>query len=131
MISFYPGPSRLYNKIPAFMQEACDKGVLSINHRSPEFVEISKKTISLFKQKLNVPEEYTLELLKQELQLLDIYESSYSDLIIPSQKKKCNVKYAFIHMNSPSDVEAFYKKMNVHQWIYAKNAKRCKLRYSL
>jgi phosphoserine aminotransferase len=60
MISFYPGPSRLYSRIPEFMQEACDKGVLSINHRSLEFVEISKKTISLFKQKLNVPEEYTV-----------------------------------------------------------------------
>ena len=60
MISFYPGPSRLYSKIPEFMQEACEKGVLSINHRSPEFVEISKKVISLFKQKLNVPEDYTI-----------------------------------------------------------------------
>jgi phosphoserine aminotransferase len=60
MISFYPGPSRLYSNIPAFMQEACEKGVLSVNHRSPEFVEISKKTIALFKQKLNVPEEYTI-----------------------------------------------------------------------
>jgi phosphoserine aminotransferase len=60
MISFYPGPSRLYSRIPEFMQEACDKGILSINHRSAEFVEISKKAISLFKQKLNVPEEYTI-----------------------------------------------------------------------
>jgi phosphoserine aminotransferase len=60
MISFYPGPSRLYSQVPAFMQEACGKGVLSINHRSKEFVEISKKTIFLFKQKLHVPEEYTL-----------------------------------------------------------------------
>lgn len=60
MISFYPGPSRLYSSIPAFMQEACEKGVLSINHRSPEFVEISKKLISLLKQKLRIPEDYTI-----------------------------------------------------------------------
>ncbi len=60
MISFYPGPSRLYSRIPEFMQEACEKGILSINHRSAEFVEISKRTISLFKQKLNVPEDYTI-----------------------------------------------------------------------
>jgi phosphoserine aminotransferase len=60
MISFYPGPSRLYSKIPEFMQEACEKGVLSINHRSPEFIEISKKTVTLFREKLNVPESYTL-----------------------------------------------------------------------
>jgi phosphoserine aminotransferase len=60
MISFYPGPSRLYNRIPEFMKEAYDRGVLSINHRSPEFVEISKKTISLFREKLELPEDYTL-----------------------------------------------------------------------
>ncbi len=60
MISFYPGPSRLYSEIPMFMQKACAQGVLSINHRSPEFVEISKKTTALFKEKLNVPEDYTL-----------------------------------------------------------------------
>ncbi len=60
MISFYPGPSRLYSKIPEFMQEAFEKGALSINHRSPEFIEISKKTITLFKEKLLVPEKYTI-----------------------------------------------------------------------
>jgi phosphoserine aminotransferase len=60
MISFYPGPSRLYSRIPEFMQEACEKGVLSVNHRSPEFVEISRRLIHLFKEKLEVPQEYTL-----------------------------------------------------------------------
>lgn len=60
MISFYPGPSRLYSRIPEFMQDACAQGVLSINHRSPEFVEISRKVVMLMKQKLNVPENYTV-----------------------------------------------------------------------
>ncbi len=60
MISFYPGPSRLYHRIPEFMQEACEQGVLSINHRSPEFVAISGKAIRLLKAKLNVPDDYTV-----------------------------------------------------------------------
>ncbi len=60
MISFYPGPSKLYSSIPGFMQEAYEKGVLSINHRSPEFIDISRRTINLFREKLNVPDAYTI-----------------------------------------------------------------------
>jgi phosphoserine aminotransferase len=60
MISFYPGPSKLYDTVPLFMQEACEKGVLSINHRSPEFVEISKKAVTLLKEKLRIPDSYTV-----------------------------------------------------------------------
>jgi phosphoserine aminotransferase len=33
---------------------------MSINHRSDEFVEMSKKTISLLHEKLNIPEDYTV-----------------------------------------------------------------------
>ena len=58
MISFYPGPSKLYPRIGQYMQEAIKEGVLSINHRSPEFVAISEKTIKLLKQKLSIPKDY-------------------------------------------------------------------------
>ncbi len=60
MISFYPGPSRVYDDIPRFVREGFRDGVLSINHRSEEFVKISKTTIRLLKSKLNVPRDYTV-----------------------------------------------------------------------
>ncbi len=60
MITFYPGPSKVYPQVPRYVQEAYDAGVLSINHRSPEFVEISARTIALVKEKLRVPDEYTV-----------------------------------------------------------------------
>jgi phosphoserine aminotransferase len=60
MISFYPGPSRIHDEIPRYVKEACKKGVLSINHRSDEFMAISEKTIGLLKEKLNIPASYTL-----------------------------------------------------------------------
>jgi phosphoserine aminotransferase len=47
MISFYPGPSRVYDEIPKYVQDAARLGVMSINHRSEEFIAISKKTIAL------------------------------------------------------------------------------------
>lgn len=60
MISFYPGPSRVYDDIPRYVKHAHKKGILSMNHRSDEFVKISQRTIRLLKEKLNVPHDYTV-----------------------------------------------------------------------
>lgn len=60
MISFYPGPSRVHNAIPRYVKEAFQQGVLSINHRSEEFMKISEKTINLLKHKLDIPDDYTI-----------------------------------------------------------------------
>lgn len=60
MISFYPGPSRVHDEIPRYVADAHKQGILSINHRSDVFVEMSKKTIGLLKQKLNIPKNYTI-----------------------------------------------------------------------
>ena len=60
MISFYPGPSRIHDEIPAYVNDAYKAGVMSINHRSDAFVEMSKKTIGLLKEKLGIPKSYTI-----------------------------------------------------------------------
>jgi phosphoserine aminotransferase len=60
MISFYPGPSRVHDEIPVYVKDAARLGIMSINHRSEEFVALSKKTITLLKQKLNIPKSYTV-----------------------------------------------------------------------
>jgi phosphoserine aminotransferase len=60
MISFYPGPSRVHDEIPKYVKDAHRKGILSINHRSEEFMKISEETISLLKEKLNIPNDYTV-----------------------------------------------------------------------
>ena len=60
MISFYPGPSRVHDEIPKYTKDAFNSGIMSINHRSNEFMEMSEKTINLLKQKLNIPKSYTV-----------------------------------------------------------------------
>lgn len=60
MISFYPGPSRVHDEIPEYVTDAHKDGILSINHRSGEFMVISAKTIRLLKEKLEIPEAYTV-----------------------------------------------------------------------
>ena len=60
MISFYPGPSRVHDEIPDYVQDAYDEGVLSINHRSEAFMKISEKTIRLLKSRLDIPGDYSV-----------------------------------------------------------------------
>lgn len=60
MISFYPGPSRVHDEIPDYVQDAYDEGVLSINHRSDAFMKISEKTIRLLKSRLDIPGDYSI-----------------------------------------------------------------------
>nr|WKN36495.1 aminotransferase class V-fold PLP-dependent enzyme [Tunicatimonas sp. TK19036] len=60
MISFYPGPSKVYDQIPDYVRDAHAAGILSINHRSPEFMSIFGRTVELVKEKLQVPEAYSV-----------------------------------------------------------------------
>jgi phosphoserine aminotransferase len=50
----------VHEEIPRYVKEAYQEGVLSINHRSEEFMEISEKTIRLLKSKLDIPKDYTI-----------------------------------------------------------------------
>jgi phosphoserine aminotransferase len=60
MISFYPGPSRVHDQVPAYVKDAHKLGLLSMNHRSPEFVAMSEATIKLLKSRLGIPKNYTV-----------------------------------------------------------------------
>jgi phosphoserine aminotransferase len=60
MISFYPGPSRVHDAIPKYVKDAHKLGIMSINHRSEDFMKVSEKTIGLLKKKLNIPKNYTV-----------------------------------------------------------------------
>jgi phosphoserine aminotransferase len=60
MISFYPGPSRIHDEIPVYTRDAARDGIMSINHRSAEFMTIVKRSSRLLKQKLGIPNNYTI-----------------------------------------------------------------------
>lgn len=60
MTSFYPGPSRVYDDIPKYVKDAHKEGILSMNHRSDEFMALYKETVSLLREKLNVPKNYSI-----------------------------------------------------------------------
>lgn len=60
MVSFYPGPSRIYDDIPRYVRAASRKGILSMNHRSDEFMKLMEKTVLLMKEKLDIPSSYAI-----------------------------------------------------------------------
>ena len=77
MISFYPGPSQTHPELPSFLQEAGTSGILSVNHRSPEFVELSKQTITLLKDRLNVPKNYEVYFTSAATECWEIISQSF------------------------------------------------------
>ncbi len=60
LISFYPGPSRVYSGVTEYLYEAYMEGVLSFNHRSPQFMELLENTLALLKEKLDIPQDYEI-----------------------------------------------------------------------
>jgi len=60
MRNFYPGPSKVYPEVRGYLQDAFDRGILSIGHRGSEFTAIVEKTVGLMKTKLNIPQDYSI-----------------------------------------------------------------------
>ncbi len=60
MLTFAAGPSKVYDSMPKYLQDAYQEGVLSINHRSDQFMRLYQETEQLMRDKLHMPEDYKL-----------------------------------------------------------------------
>jgi phosphoserine aminotransferase len=60
MITFFPGPSKVYPQLGGFLQDAFQQGILSISHRSEAFMTLAGEAIQLMKEKLEIPRDYTI-----------------------------------------------------------------------
>src|SRR5690554_6528038 len=60
MISYSPGPSKVYDQLPVYLKDAYDQGYLSANHRSAKFMHLYQETEELIKEKLDIPTDYKL-----------------------------------------------------------------------
>lgn len=76
MVSFYPGPSRIYPSVKRYLQDACRNNVVSINHRSDEFTAISRHTTYLLKEKLNIPHDYSIYFVSSATECWEIIAQS-------------------------------------------------------
>ena len=76
IVSFYPGPSKVYEKVPKYVIEGYRKRIFSANHRSPEFHELYFETEKVFKKKLNVPKDYRLFFLSSATEVWEVIAQS-------------------------------------------------------
>jgi phosphoserine aminotransferase len=60
MITFAPGPSKVYDALPHYMEDAYRQGILSANHRSSVFMNLYQDTEQLMQEKLHMPAGYKL-----------------------------------------------------------------------
>ncbi|WP_439475043.1 aminotransferase class V-fold PLP-dependent enzyme [Algoriphagus formosus] len=60
MLTFSAGPSKVYDSMPQYLQDAYEAGILSANHRSAAFMNLYREVHQLFCEKLHMPEDYSL-----------------------------------------------------------------------
>jgi phosphoserine aminotransferase len=80
MITFYPGPSKVYDEVGKYLQEAFESGVISANHRSTPFMQMLENAIRSLKFKLDVPDDYEVYFVSSATECWEIIaESLVSD----------------------------------------------------
>jgi phosphoserine aminotransferase len=75
-MTFYPGPSKVYPQVAQYLQEAFVEGVLSVNHRSVEGMEITRGAIEGLHQKLNIPDDYYVYFISSATEAWEIIAQS-------------------------------------------------------
>lgn len=75
-VSFYPGPSRVYSQVPEYIYEAHKDGIMTINHRSDQFMELYRQTKQTLHQKLGIPEDYRILFLSSATESWEVIAQS-------------------------------------------------------
>ncbi|MFZ4647670.1 MAG: aminotransferase class V-fold PLP-dependent enzyme [Gemmataceae bacterium] len=76
MITFYPGPSKVYPEVADYAAEAVRSGVVSQNHRSAGFMDIVRETARLLHDKLAIPADYHIALVSSATECWEIVAQS-------------------------------------------------------
>jgi phosphoserine aminotransferase len=75
-MTFYPGPSKVYPQVANYLQEAFAEGILSVNHRSQEGMEIIRGAIEGLHEKLNIPDDYHVYFISSATEAWEIIAQS-------------------------------------------------------
>lgn len=79
MITFYPGPSKVYPQVADYAAEAVQQGIVSLNHRSAGFMDIVKETVRLLHEKLAIPADYHIALVSSATECWEIVAQSLTE----------------------------------------------------
>lgn len=75
-MTFYPGPSKVYPQVVKYLQEAFAEGILSVNHRSEECMNITRGAIGGLHEKLNIPADYHIYFISSATEAWEIIAQS-------------------------------------------------------
>ncbi len=75
-VTFYPGPSRVYSNVPEYIYEAHKDGIMTINHRSDEFMSLAQKTKKILREKLGIPDDYRIIFLSSATESWEVIAQS-------------------------------------------------------
>lgn len=75
-MTFYPGPSKIYPQVANYLHEAFAEGILSVNHRSQEGMEIIRGAIEGLHEKLNIPDDYHVYFISSATEAWEIIAQS-------------------------------------------------------
>lgn len=76
MITFYPGPSKVYPQVAEYAAEAVRTGIVSLNHRSAGFMAIVQETVRLLHEKIDIPAHYHIALVSSATECWEIVAQS-------------------------------------------------------
>ncbi|WP_020596014.1 aminotransferase class V-fold PLP-dependent enzyme [Spirosoma panaciterrae] len=79
MITFYPGPSKVYPQVADYAVDAVRQGIVSLNHRSAGFMDIVKETIRLLHEKLAIPADYHIAFVSSATECWEIVAQSLTE----------------------------------------------------
>ncbi len=80
-LSFYPGPSQLYPEVEGYLQDAYRSGILSMNHRSPAFMDMLSGILAAMHEKLAVPTDYEIYFTSSATECWEIVSQSLVEKI--------------------------------------------------
>jgi len=80
MLTFYPGPAKVYPEVREYLTQAYDEGILSIPHRSDRFVQLTKNLVPLLRKKLNIPQDYYIYFVSSATECWEIIAQSLTRL---------------------------------------------------
>lgn len=78
MLNFYPGPSKLHAAIDLHMQQAIASGILSMNHRSMDFMKLYQEVQENFEQFYALPKGYKIYFTSSATECWTILAQSFS-----------------------------------------------------
>lgn len=76
MITFYPGPSKVYPQVADYAAEAVRQGIVSLNHRSAGFMDVVKESVRLLHEKLAIPPDYHIAYVSSATECWEIVAQS-------------------------------------------------------